>query len=85
MLYLSCCVPIHAFKLACCFYKPWWTPLCVLPVLCVHWFLLLVSQAYFFTTCTCSAMGCWYPGSVVMLSGALPQQCVYVSVSACTC
>lgn len=83
VLYLSCCVPIHVFKLACCFHKPWWTPLCVLPVLMVHWAALLGSQAYFWSQCTCSALGCWYPGSVLMLLG----ECfvMYVLLLACAC
>jgi len=69
VLYLTCCVPVHMWKLVTCFHRPWWTPLTVLPVLCLHWLALLGSQAYFFTQCPCSALGCWYPGSVVMFAG----------------
>jgi hypothetical protein len=68
-LYLSCCVPIHLFKLVTCLYRPKWTPLLVAPVLVAHWAALLGSQAYYNATCGLSQAGCWYPGSIVMLAG----------------
>ncbi|KAI8469408.1 MAG: hypothetical protein J3K34DRAFT_522179 [Monoraphidium minutum] len=69
LVYLTCCVPIHMFKLATTFYRPWWAPFAVLPVLLLHWALLLGSQLYLFATCTCSAYGCWYTGTVWMFVG----------------
>ncbi|GBF91848.1 hypothetical protein Rsub_04953 [Raphidocelis subcapitata] len=69
VFYLTCCVPIHAFKLATAFHKPRWAPLMLLPVLCLHWALLLGSQAYYFAQCSCSALGCWNLGSVLLMLG----------------
>jgi hypothetical protein len=62
-------VPIHAFKLVTCYYKPAWAGLALYPVLYVHWGLLVASQAYFNTHCPCSSLGCWYPGSLLVIIG----------------
>jgi hypothetical protein len=65
-------VPIHAFKLVTCYRKPAWSGLALWPVLSLHWGLLIASQAYFNTQCACSALGCWYPGSVLVIFGGPP-------------
>jgi hypothetical protein len=69
ILYLSCCIPIHVFKLVTCYRRPWWAPLALLPVMQVHWCGLMASQAYFYTQCGATSLGCHYPGSIIMMVG----------------
>jgi len=69
-VYLCAAVPNHSYKLLGCWFKPRWYGWLVGPSICAHWLVLLASQRYYFSQCACSAWGCWYPGSVMMLVGA---------------
>jgi hypothetical protein len=69
-VYLSAAIPNQSYKLMGCWYKPSWYSLLILPAIAAHWLVLLTSQGYFFTQCACSAWGCWYPASIMMLTGA---------------
>ncbi|KAI8463656.1 MAG: hypothetical protein J3K34DRAFT_443099 [Monoraphidium minutum] len=70
IIYLCGCIPNHTFKLWTTYHRPKWAGLLVGPATMCHWAILLMSQGYFFSQCTCSSWGCWFPGSVVMLVGA---------------
>lgn len=70
IIYLSAAVSNHTFKLVTCYFKPTWSRWLVFPATAGHWLILLLSQGYYFSQCPCSTYGCWYPGSVVMLTAA---------------
>ena len=73
LVYLCACIPNHAFKLATTFYRPPWVGFFVGPATAGHWLVLLASQAYYFTQCSCSSWGCYYTGALIMLSGGHRQ------------
>lgn len=67
--YLCAAVPNHTYKLVGCWFKPAWYQRLMAPAVYCHWGVLLASQAYYQASCVCSAWGCWYPATVVMLVG----------------
>ncbi|GBF89741.1 hypothetical protein Rsub_02911 [Raphidocelis subcapitata] len=69
-IYLCAAIPNQSYKLMGCWYKPSWYSLLIMPAVCAHWLVLLTSQAYFNVQCACSAWGCWYPSTIMMLIGA---------------
>jgi hypothetical protein len=74
-VYLCAAVPNHIYKLVACWYRPPWFQRLLMPAVYAHWAVLIASQGYFWNQCMCSAWGCWYPASMIMLfgeSGAFP-------------
>ncbi len=68
-IYLCAAFPNQLYKLFSCYSKPEWYGWLMGPSIYCHWLILLISQSYFFAQCPCSAWGCFYPGSYMMLLG----------------